>query len=98
MYANELFMNGSDCDLSGVKIAKCISNADPKAQERVWVRVYGVHDMQSTDPEYGIWASHCAPSKYTSGEFPDVDDHIYVMFPDIKDPNQCIYLGYCRHS
>lgn len=91
-------LKGSDVSLDGIFIAKVVSNADPKAQERVYVRVIGVHDMTNEDPEYGIWAMHCAPSKSNSGEVPDVDDYIYVMFPDKSNPNLCLWFGWVRYS
>ena len=101
MYGIDMGLNGSDCDLSGIKIAKVVNNADPKAQERVYVRVIGVHDMdpkRDSDPDYGIWANHCAYSKAASGEIPDVNDFVYVMFPDLSDPNHCLWIGWCRFS
>jgi hypothetical protein len=98
MYGIDMGLNGSDCSLEGIKIAKVISNGDPKAQERVYIRVVGVHNMDSTDPDYGIWAHHLAPSKSNSGEIPDVGDYIYVVFPDKADPNNVLWLGWCRWS
>lgn len=97
MRLEELRLNGSDCNLSGLKIAKVIKNTDPKAQERVWVRVIGVHDMESTDPEYHVEAHHGAPSKSNSGEIPDVDDFLYGMFVD-NDPNHFVWMSYCRNT
>ena len=90
-------LDGADCRLDGLHIAKVIKTADPKAQERVWVRVIGVHDMMSTDPDYCIEARHIAASKSGSGEFPDKDDLIYVMFMQ-GDPNVCYYLGWARYT
>lgn len=98
MFGIDMGLNGSDVSLEGIKIAKVISNGDPKAQERVYVRVIGVHDMSNEDPDYGIWAHHLAPSKGNSGEIPDKDDFIYVTFPDKNDPNNCLWLGWCRYS
>ena len=97
MRLEDLKFNGSDCNLGGLKIAKVIKNSDPKAQERVWVRVIGVHDMESKDDDYCIEAHHCAYSKSNSGEFPDKDDMVYGMFID-GNPNHFVYLGYVRHS
>lgn len=88
----------TDCKLSGIKIAKVINNTDNTAQERVWVRVLGVHDMDNEDPEYSIVAHHLAPSKSSSGEIPDVDDWVWVMFPDENNPNLCLWLGWVRHG
>lgn len=98
MFGIDMGLNGSDCSLEGIKIAKVVNNADPKAQERVYVRVMGVHDMSVEDPEYGIWSMHCAPSKSASGEIPDVDDWLYVLFPDKTDPNLCLWIGWVRSS
>lgn len=98
MFGIDMGLNGSDVSLKGIKVAKVIANGDPKAQERVFVRVIGVHDMSNEAEEYGIWAHHLAPSKSNSGEIPDVDDFIYVVFPDENDPNTCLWLGWCRYS
>jgi len=100
MHGNEFnFFGGSDCDLSGIKLAQVVSNIDPTAQERVMVRVLGVHNMSNTtDPDYSIMAHHCAPSNNSSGDIPNVGDWLYVMFTDVNNPNQCIYLGYARYS
>jgi hypothetical protein len=98
MKLEELRFDGSDCDLLGFKIAQVVKNKDAKAQERVWVRVIGVHDMKSTDPDYGILAIHCAPSKSNSGEIPDIGDFLWVVFPDMVNPNFCLWLGWVRHS
>jgi len=97
MRLEELKFSGSDCSLSGLKIAKVIKNNDPKAQERVWVRVIGVHDMESTDDDYCIEAKHCAYSKSNSGEFPDKGDMVYGFFID-NNPNHFVYIGYVRYS
>lgn len=96
MFGSEFNMfGGSDVSLTGLKLAKVISNADPKAQERVFGIIQGIHDMENTDPEYGVWIMHCAPSKWTSGEIPDVDDYIWVMNVD-NDPMTWVYFGYAR--
>ena len=97
MFGLDYQLNGCDVSLDGLKIAKVISNADATAQEKVFIRVIGVHRMDETDPEYGIIARHCAPSKGGSGEIPEVDDMLYVMFMN-GDPNQCVWLGWCRHA
>lgn len=89
--------NGCDCSLDGLKLAKVKSNADSKAQERVWVVVLGVHDMDNTDPDYGIWCHKIAANKYSSGDIPDIGDWIYVMFID-GNPNICHMLGWVRNS
>jgi len=90
--------HGSDCDLSGIKLAQVVSNVDPTSQEKVFVRVLGVHDMTNTNLDYGIPAHHCAPSQNSSGEIPEVDSWLYVMFPDISNPSYCVYLGFARFT
>jgi hypothetical protein len=97
MRNEEYKLNGSDCSLSGFKIGKVINNRDSKAQERVLVRVIGVHDMLSIDPEYGVIAMHCAPSKSFSGEIPDIGDMLWVSFID-NDPSQLLWHGWVRHT
>jgi hypothetical protein len=86
----------NEVELSGLFIAEVINNADPKAIERVRVRVFGVHDMENKDPENSVWAQHCAPSKGSSGEIPDAGDYIYVMFlqNDFMNP---IWIGWLRY-
>lgn len=96
MLAREFQFGGSDVSLSGFFVAKVVKNADPKAQERVFVRVVGVHDMTREDEEYGIWAQHCAPSKNSGGDIPDVDDWIYVFFLDKCDVMSAVWLGWVR--
>lgn len=85
-----------ETDLSGLYIALVVDNADPKAIERVRVRVLGVHDMTNEDPENSVWAEHCAPSKSTSGEVPDIGDYVYVMFLQ-GSPTTIIWLGWVRY-
>jgi hypothetical protein len=97
MFGLDFELKGCDVSLDGLKIAKVISNADATAQEKVFVRVIGVHRMDETDPEYGIWARHSAPSKGTSGEIPEVDDMLYGFFVN-NDPNQFVWIGFCRHA
>lgn len=96
MFQHDLQMHGSDVDLRGIHIAKVIENSDPKALERVKVRVIGVHDMDNESKENSIWAAHLAPSKSGSGEIPDVDDYLYVTFLDPNDPMSCVWMGWCR--
>lgn len=83
----------NEVSLSGIFIAKVINNLDPKALERIRVRIIGVHDMENQDPENSIWAQHCKYSKQNSGEIPDIDDFCYVMFLQ-NDPMSCIWLGW----
>lgn len=85
----------SEASLSGVFIAEVINNLDPKGIERVRVRVIGVHDMDNNDPKNSVWANHCAFSKGTSGEIPDIGDFIYVMFIQ-NDPMAIIWMGWTR--
>jgi len=85
----------TEVNLDGLFIAEVIDNMDPKALERVKVRVLGVHDTSSTDPEYSVWAAHCAASKSASGEIPDIGDFIYVMFLN-NDPMHIVWVGWCR--
>ena len=72
-----------------------MDNLDPKALERIKVRVMGVHDMENTNKENAMWAQHCAPSKSCSGEVPDKDDYVYVMFLG-NNPMSPIWLGWVR--
>lgn len=97
MFGVDYQLNGCDVSLDGLKIAKVISNADITAQEKVFVRVIGVHDMNNLDPEYGIWARHSSPSKGTSGEIPDINDMLYGMFIN-NDCNQFCWIGWVRFS
>ncbi len=85
----------SDTDLKGVFIGLVVTNYDSKALERIRVRVIGVHDMENESDDNAIWAQHCAPSKSSSGEIPDVGDFVYVMFIQ-GDPMNAIWLGWCR--
>lgn len=96
MHDKESVLGGSDSSLSGIKIALVIDNMDQKGIERVKVRVLGVHDMNNTKKENGIWVNHCAPSKYESGHIPDIGDWIYVMFMSVNDPMSAIWLGFVR--
>lgn len=85
----------NEINLSGIFIALVVDNKDPKALERIKVRVIGVHDMENEDPKNCIFASHCAPSKGASGEIPDPDDFVYVQFVQ-GDPMHCIWFGWAR--
>jgi len=87
---------GSDVDLRGIHIALVVDNNDPKAMERVLVRVMGIHDMSDTSLKNAIWADRLAFSKYSSGDIPDKDDYLYVQFPDRKNPMWIIWLGWVR--
>jgi len=87
---------GSDVDLRGIHIAEVIDNNDPKAMERVLVRVVGIHDLENKKLDNAVWADRLAFSKYSSGDIPDVGDYIYVMFPFHKEPMKIIWLGWVR--
>ncbi len=88
----------SSGSLDGIKIAQVVSNADPKCQERVLVRVMGVHNMENDIYENGVWAHHCAPFRDSSGDLPEKYDYVYVIFPDKKDPMSILWLGFVRSS
>jgi len=84
--------------LTGIKIAYVVSNKDPKCQERILVRVLGVHDLTKDFPENAVWANHCAPFRSSSGDLPQVGDYVYVVFPNSADPMSIIWLGFVRSS
>jgi hypothetical protein len=94
MFGYELSLN-NEADLGGIFIALVVDNKDPKALERIKVRVLGVHDIENTNKDNSIWANHVAPSKSNSGEIPDINDFVYVMFLQ-KDPSACCWLGWLR--
>ena len=85
---------GSDVSLAGWHIALVVDNNDPKAAERVLLRVLGIHDMENDTPDNSVWADHCSPSKYGSGDIPDVGDWLYVQFPDAKNPMRVLWFGF----
>lgn len=87
---------GSDSDLRGIHIAEVVDNNDPKACERVLIRVIGVHDMENKKIENAIWADRIAFSKFSSGDIPDVGDYVYVMFPEPGNPMRALWLGWVR--
>lgn len=97
MLSQEFGLN-QDADLKGIKIAYVVSNEDPKCQERVLVRVLGVHNMENDVITNAIWAHHCAPLRNASGSIPEVGDYIYVMFPNERDPMSIIWMGFVRSS
>ena len=86
--------DNADISLDGLKLAKVITNVDLKQQNRVGVRVLGVHDIEHKDPDYFIWATWLQFDKATTIQPPDVDDWIYVMFPDKTNPMLCVWLGF----
>lgn len=94
MFGHEHSIN-NEVNLSGLFIGLVVDNMDPKALERVKIRVLGVHDIENEDEENCIWAAHIAPSKQSSGEIPDVGDFVYVMFMQNNPMNPC-WLGWVR--
>lgn len=92
------YTDPADVSLDGLKIAKVINNADPKAQLRVGVRVIGVHDIDHKDDEYFVWANWLRTDKSITIQPPDIGDWIYVMFPNKNDPNLIVWLGWCTVS
>jgi hypothetical protein len=89
------FRTDNEVSLQGIYIGKVIVNKDSKGMERVKVRVMGVHDMNFESPKNAIWAQHCSPSKFNSGEIPDLGDLVYIMFMN-NDPMTPIWLGWVR--
>lgn len=85
----------AEVDLSGIFIGLVVDNADPKALERVKIRVLGVHDMENENQDNAIWCSHVAPSRDSSGELPEKDDFVYVQFVQ-KDPMHPVWIGWVR--
>jgi len=89
----------TDVSLSGIFVAKVLKNKDNFVRERLYVRVIGVHDISDNfkDKDYGIWVEHCTPSLYRTGDIPDIDDDVYIMFlnnnADELNPNAGIWLG-----
>ena len=88
--------NGSDRLLNGIHIAKVVDNNDPKSMERVLVRVIGIHNMDNETIENAIWADRVAFSKFSSGDIPDKDDYLYVIFPNPNDSMKILWLGWVR--
>lgn len=84
--------------LRGLKVAEVVSNTDPKLQERILVRVLGVHNMKNTTIDNAVWAHHCAPTRDGSGSLPEPGDYVYVLFPDPGNPMAIIWLGFVRSS
>lgn len=96
MFGLEYNIDG-EVDLGGKFFGLVVENKDPKALERVRVRVVGVHDMENTDPNNSIWAYHQAPSKSNSGEIPDIGDYLYIEFIQ-KSPMHPIWVGWVRNK
>lgn len=98
MFGREFDIEHTEANLMGLHIAKVIDNMDPLALERIRVRILGIHDWENEDEENSIWCDHIAPSKSGSGEIPDIDDFVYVMFLDIHNPMSACWLGWVRHG
>ncbi len=88
----------SNINLNGTKIAQVVSNFDPKCQERVLVRVIGIHDLEDKTTANAVWAHHCAPTRDASGDLPEEDDFIYVEFPNPDDSQYVLWKGFVRSS
>jgi hypothetical protein len=84
--------------LRGLKIAEVVANTDPKLQERILVRVLGVHNTKNTTIENAVWAHHCAPTRDGAGDLPEPGDYVYVLFPDLSNPMAIVWLGFVRSS
>lgn len=84
-----------------VYIGKVLNNVDNLKQERLFVRVLGIHDIGDnfSDKNYGIWADNGIAIKNFSGYIPSINDYVYIMFVNgIDDPMNAIYLGVVRHQ
>jgi hypothetical protein len=88
----------SNLSLRGIKIAKVINNLDPKSQERIKVRVLGVHNINNDASTNSVWAHHCSPLRSASGDLPEAGEFVYVMFPNEDDPMSIIWLGYAKST
>lgn len=82
----------------GWKIAKVVSNEDPKAQERILIRIMGYHNMNNEDTDNAIWAHHCAPTRSASGDLPEPGDWVYVHFVNMADNMAVLWFGFVRSS
>jgi len=91
-------------DLSGIYIAKVLSNTDEKQRERIFIRVIGVHNIEDnfTNKEFGIWSENANSTPYMSGYIPNVDAYVYVMFikdsMGVYDTQRCVYFGEVRYN
>lgn len=85
----------TEVSLEGIFIALVVDNLDPKALERIRVRVLGVHDMDNDVKENSMWANHIAPSKSSSGEIPDIGDYVYISFVQ-SNPLHLCWWGWVR--
>jgi hypothetical protein len=89
-------------DLSGIFVAKVINNIDPLERERILVRAVGLHDLENSNENYGVWAEHGIGSNFIYGNFPKINSMVYIMFiKDINneyDFNKCLYFGVVRNN
>jgi len=88
----------SSLSLTGLKVAIVVSNEDPKCQERLLIRVLGVHNLENKVIDNGIWANHCSPFRSASGDLPEPGEFVYVVFPNRFDPMSIIWMGFVRGS
>jgi len=86
-------------NLTGLFIGKVLKNIDTLKQERIFVRILGVHDIKDNfaDKEYGIWVENGIAIKNFNGYVPDINDFVYIMFID-NNPMFAVYFGIVRHQ
>lgn len=94
----EEFSFNPNADLKGIKIAKVVSSEDPKMQERVLVRVLGVHNVNNETFENAIWAHHCSPFRNGAGDLPEIGDFLWGMFANENDFMMFVWFGFVRSS
>ena len=97
MFSYEQQPTNIDGNLSGLKMAKVIRNSFPVPDERLGVRVLGVHDINRDDSDYYCIARHCAPSPSSSGDLPEEGKYVYGMFLD-NNPFEFVWMGIVRFS
>jgi len=91
-------------NLSGIYVAKVLSNTDEKQRERIFVRILGIHNIEDNfeNKDYGIWSENANSTPYLSGYIPDVDNYVYVMFlkdnNNVYDSQKCVYFGEVRYN
>jgi hypothetical protein len=80
-------------------IGKVLNNIDEYKQERIFVRVLGIHNIEDNfqDKTYGIWLENGIAKKSISGDIPDIDDFVYII-PQDEFCQTGIYLGVVRHQ
>jgi hypothetical protein len=86
-------------DLAGIYIAKVLNNIDNLKQERIFCRILGIHNIEDnfSDKTYGIWIENGLAIRNFSGNIPDVDDMVYIMFVN-NNPMTAIYFGIVRNQ